>query len=63
LAPLANNGGPTPTHRLLLGSTALDKGLCWGTDQRGFRRPVNIPLVPNFGNACDIGAFEVQLGE
>ena len=56
LGPLANNGGPTLTHALLVGSPAIDNGnnsVCaplGNFDQRGF---------PRFsGNACDIGAFE-----
>jgi hypothetical protein len=62
---LAPNGGPTLTHALVLGSSALDAGgpVCTDatrepllTDQRGRSRPVD-------GNgdglaACDIGAFE-----
>lgn len=51
LAPtLADNGGPTWTHALLDGSTAIDlAGACGlGSDQRGAGR-----LVP-----CDSGAFE-----
>src|SRR5207253_6155099 len=37
LAPLADNGGPTQTHKLLSTSPALDKGNSFGltTDQRG----------------------------
>jgi CSLREA domain-containing protein len=53
LGPLANNGGPTPTHALLLGSPAFDAGPntgCPATDQRGITRPQGI--------RCDIGAFE-----
>ncbi len=55
LAPLADNGGPTKTHALLAGSTAIDAGsndLRFDHDQRGpgFAR-VN-------GIAADIGAFE-----
>lgn len=49
-----NNGGPTLTHALILGSPAIDAA---GpdcpppdTDQRGVVRPQ--------GTACDIGAFE-----
>lgn len=63
LGPLGDNGGPTPTHALLPGSAAIDHGLCVGTDQRGYRRPVDIPGVVNAGNACDIGAFELQRRE
>jgi predicted outer membrane repeat protein len=55
LGPLADNGGPTLTHALLSGSTAIDAGtddLGFEYDQRGagFHR-VN-------GAAADIGAFE-----
>jgi len=65
LAPLADNGGPTLTHALLLGSPAVDgvdDPLCAvdpidavapnDLDQRGEPRPQ--------GDTCDIGAFEVQ---
>jgi CSLREA domain-containing protein len=58
LGPLADNGGPTPTHALLPGSPALDlapPGSCPPTDQR--RRP-----RPEFGFRCDAGAFEVSPG-
>jgi hypothetical protein len=54
LAPLADNGGPTPTVALLPGSPAIDAGddsVCPPTDQRGVSRPQ--------GLACDIGAFEL----
>jgi cysteine-rich repeat protein len=60
LEPLADNGGPTPTHSLRAGSPALDAGdpaapdsdpaACPSTDQRNVGRPR--------GTACDIGAFE-----
>ena len=58
LGPLQNNGGPTKTHALLLGSPAIDAGnntVCAadpvnGLDQRGVARPQ--------GAACDIGAYE-----
>ena len=60
LGPLADNGGATPTHALLIGSPAIDagdptgckdeSGNILGTDQRGFPRPQ--------GAACDVGAFE-----
>ncbi len=56
---LQDNGGPTRTHALLVGSPALDAGVCLDvdgnpllTDQRGLPRPQ--------GAACDIGAFENQ---
>jgi hypothetical protein len=63
LAPLAFNGGPTPTHALLPGSDALDQGFCGGVDQRGVHRPVDIHAVANAGNGCDIGAFELRQRE
>ena len=51
LGPLAENGGPTPTHALLAGSPARDQFQgCEPTDQRGQTR---------LQTACDIGAFEV----
>jgi hypothetical protein len=57
LAPLADNGGPTPTHALLPGSPAIDAGsnnLRLPYDQRGEGFP------RESGNRADIGAFEVQ---
>jgi hypothetical protein len=60
IGPLADNGGPTPTHALLDNSPALDSGnpaaknpnsnpeSCYPTDQRD---------SPRFGR-CDIGAYE-----
>ncbi|HEX8287179.1 MAG TPA: carboxypeptidase-like regulatory domain-containing protein [Pyrinomonadaceae bacterium] len=61
---LRNNGGTTPTHDLLPGSPAIDKGSAFGTatDQRGLPRPadsLNFPNAPG-GSGADIGAFEVQ---
>ena len=53
LGPLADNGGPTQTHRLLPGSPAIDAASssdCPATDQRGVARPQ--------GAGCDIGSFE-----
>jgi hypothetical protein len=64
LGPLANNGGPTQTRKLLQGSPAIDKGKSFGaiTDQRGtgFPRISNSPTIPNAagGDGSDIGAFE-----
>jgi predicted outer membrane repeat protein len=58
LGPLANNGGPTQTMALPLGSPAVD-GVpatgagCPPTDQRGVSRPQ--------GPSCDVGAFELQV--
>lgn len=64
LGPLASNGGPTQTHALLPGSSAIDTGYdpyCawqWWTnnlDQRGATRPQ--------GAHCDIGSYEYFLKE
>jgi beta-glucanase (GH16 family) len=51
LDPLADNGGATQTHALLVGSPAIDAAntaVCPPTDQRGVARDA----------ACDVGAFE-----
>jgi hypothetical protein len=53
LGPLADNGGPTLTHALMIGSPAINAGTnigCPPTDQRGIVRPLL--------GTCDIGAFE-----
>lgn len=60
LEPLADNGGPTPTHALMPTSPARDvvpDGACTnGFDQRGEVRPVD---SDGDGQAhCDAGAFE-----
>ena len=51
--PLANNGGPTPTHALTGPRGAIDHGptgaACTGTDQRGVPRE----------RPCDTGAYEL----
>ena len=64
LGPLQDNGGLTYTRALLTGSPAIDKGSSTGifTDQRGFTRPVDTPVIPNAtgGDGSDIGAYEVQ---
>ena len=55
LQPLAFNGGPTKTHALSTGSTAIDAGAAPAlltTDQRGYARVV--------GTAADIGAYELD---
>jgi hypothetical protein len=55
LGPLADHGGPTPTHALLPGSPAIDSGdnaTCPSVDQRGEPRPML--------SGCDIGAFELR---
>jgi len=53
LGPLANNGGPTPTHALTGTRGAIDHGptgaACTGTDQRGVPRE----------RPCDTGAYEL----
>ena len=63
LGPLQNNGGPTLTRALLSGSPAMDKGHSSGlaTDQRGFPRTFDDPMIPNAtdGDGTDIGAFEL----
>lgn len=64
LGPLAENGGPTPTHLPLVGSAAIDQGNPTAVagslgvpanDQRG----EGFPRVS--GGAIDIGAVEVQV--
>ena len=64
LQPLANNGGPTPTHALGAGSIAIDAGQSSGAaiDQRGELRPCDQAAVANAagGDGADVGAFEVQ---
>ncbi|MCB0073419.1 MAG: hypothetical protein KDE20_18245, partial [Caldilineaceae bacterium] len=60
LGPLQDNGGPTATHALLVGSDAVDKisdcdaHLAVLEDQRSVARPQ--------GAECDIGAYEAQPG-
>jgi len=62
---LRDNGGPTPTHALLPGSIAIDRGSSFGnsTDQRGLPRPSDFADVSNKegGDGSDIGAFELQV--
>jgi CSLREA domain-containing protein len=64
LGPLAPNGGPTETMRLLPGSPAIDKGKSFGatTDQRGtgFPRISDSPTIANAagGDGSDIGSYE-----
>jgi predicted outer membrane repeat protein len=57
LHALTNNGGPTQTRALGVGSPAIDAGnnaSCPVTDQRGVARPQ--------GSHCDIGAYEDEFG-
>jgi Ca2+-binding RTX toxin-like protein len=70
LGPLANNGGPTPTHLPGRGSPAIDFGATFGVgvDQRGFARTVDLGGFPNNtfaagGDATDIGAVEMTVEE
>jgi hypothetical protein len=62
---LADNGGPTPTHALLPGSIAIDRGNSFGSsiDQRGLPRPSDFPAIGNKegGDGSDIGAIELQV--
>lgn len=55
LQPLADNGGPTMTLAITTDSAAFNTGTCEvTTDQRGVTRPQ--------GDACDVGAFELEVG-
>ncbi|HEY6731026.1 MAG TPA: choice-of-anchor Q domain-containing protein [Solirubrobacterales bacterium] len=62
---LKDNGGPTPTHALLAGSIAIDRGNSFGqtSDQRGLPRPSDFPEISNKegGDGSDLGAFELQV--
>jgi predicted outer membrane repeat protein len=62
LGPLQDNGGPTMTHALLSSSPAIDRGSSLGasTDQRGFIRRVDSPIIVNSVDGADVGAYEVQ---
>jgi hypothetical protein len=62
LAPLADNGGPTRTHALLINSPAVDAGTSAGIsiDQRGYARPKDMPGIINVNDGADIGAFELS---
>jgi len=65
LGPLADNGGPTQTMALGLGSIALDAGISNGltTDQRGFARDIDYSTIANpaGGDGTDAGAFELRI--
>ena len=64
LGVLQNNGGPTPTHALGVGSIAIDKGNSFtlAADQRSETRPCDQAGITNAagGDGADVGAFEVQ---
>ncbi|HUJ72575.1 MAG TPA: choice-of-anchor Q domain-containing protein [Verrucomicrobiae bacterium] len=64
LGPLANNGGPTQTMALRVGSPAIDQGKNLGTttDQRGEPRIYIDPnsTLPPGGDGADIGAYEAS---
>ncbi|HEY9174097.1 MAG TPA: right-handed parallel beta-helix repeat-containing protein, partial [Verrucomicrobiae bacterium] len=62
LGPLADNGGPTPTHALLPGSPAIDHGSSDGlsADQRGQPRSFGFPAYFDASDGSDIGAYELQ---
>ncbi|MCP4200983.1 MAG: hypothetical protein GY769_03525 [bacterium] len=59
---LADNGGPTQTHELLDGSSAIDNaGACGlGTDQRGAGRmgSCDSGAFEHLGNGCSLKEFE-----
>lgn len=54
LAPLADNGGPTPTRAPTADSVVVDRSACGtvASDQRGFARPQGV--------ACDSGSVELE---
>jgi len=69
LAPLANSGGPTPTHSLLTGSPAIDGGNPFAVagvagvplhDQRGNPFVRVFDGLQDTKDRIDIGAYELQ---
>ncbi len=67
LGELADNGGPAPTHALLSGSPAVDKGRSFGADadQRGLPRPTDLGPINNArgGDGSDINAAGTVVGD
>ena len=65
LMALADNGGPTQTMKLSIGSPAIDAGVAAGAtfDQRGMPRTVDDPGVANAATSdgTDIGAYEGEV--
>jgi hypothetical protein len=59
LEPLRNNGGPTQTHALFDGSSAIDAGNTFATGISPFDQRSS-PFARVSGTAADIGAYEVQ---
>ena len=63
LGPLQDNGGPTMTMALAVGSPGIDQGKSFGAtrDQRGARRPYFFGpfTIPGGGDGSDIGAYEL----
>ncbi len=60
LGPLQDNGGPTPTHALLAGSPAIDRGsnpAGLAEDQRG------AGFARVSGPQADVGAWELQVAD
>ena len=61
LGELADNGGEVPTHELLAGSPAVDRGddaSCEVTDARGEAR-LDLDGIGTADTECDVGAFEL----
>ena len=66
LAPLADNGGSTPTLLPAPTSPVVDRGISGGftADQRGFARIFDATQLPNAGgggDGADIGSVEITL--
>ena len=64
LGPLQDNGGPTFTHALKVGSPAIDGGKSFSlsADQRGSPRTYDNPNIANAtgGDGTDVGAYEAS---